>query len=249
MALKEADAPASSTELQFQVRDNELFFVRASAEANCRVILVEMIHRSDGRLLEYFVVAGAPAERVLAAAAEASAIDDAEVIREDGDEALYEFVVSGPCIGGTLADAGAVVRDVVATDGIGYVVADVPPHAERRQVVQTVRERHDVELLACRTRDRPMPEFTRQEFRTTLADQLTDRQFETVRKAFANGYFTWPRESTAEECADALGISQPTFTQHIRTAQRKLFAALFDEIEETETVDIPQASKSISDYR
>lgn len=229
MATQEAGPAGTSIELELQVRDRGLFFVRASGEAGCRVALAEMVHRSDGRLLEYFAVEGTAPDRVLAAAAGASAIDDARLIREDGGEALFEFVVSGPCIGGTLADAGAVVREVVAVDGVGSVLADVPPHADARQVVETVRERHDAELLARRERDRPAPEFTPREFRATLANELTERQLETLRTAYAGGYFAWPRESTAEECAGALGIAQPTFTQHLRAGQQKLLRALFDE--------------------
>lgn len=227
MVPQTTEPAQTSIELEFQLHDRELFFVRASGDAACRVALAEMVHRSDGRLLEYFTVEGAPADRVLDAAAAASAIDDARLIRDGDGEGLFEFVVSGPCVGGTLADAGAVVRDVVAEHGVGRVVADVPSHADVRNVVETVRQRHDAELVARRERDRPAPEFTCREFRATLADQLTERQLETLRTAFAGGYFSWPRESTAEDCAQALGISQPTFTQHLRVSQEKLLAALF----------------------
>lgn len=218
----------TSIEMRLRVPDRELFFVRASADAHCRVALAEMVHRSDGRLLEYFTVEGASPERVLEAAGGASAVDDARLIREDVGESLFEFVISGPCIGGTLADTGAVVRDVTAENGVGHVVADVPDHADASQVVETVLGRHDAELVARRERDRPAPEFTCREFRATLADRFTDRQMETLRTAYACGYFAWPRESTAEECAEALGIAQPTFTQHLRTGQAKLLGTLFD---------------------
>lgn len=229
MGAQHAEPSGSSVEVEFQVRDRDLFFVRASGEVSCQVALAEMIHRSDGRLLEYFTVEGATQERVLTAAGEATAIDDARAIREDGDETLYEFVVSGPCIGGTLADAGAMIREVVAVDGVGRVVAEVPPHADARQVAETVADRHGAELIARRQRDRAAPDFTGRAFRATLAESLTDRQLEALRTAYASDYFAWPRESTAEECAEALGISQPTFTQHLRAAQAKLAAALFDE--------------------
>lgn len=229
MATQEPEPAETSIELEFRVRDRELFFVRASADADCRVTLAEMVHRSDGRLLEYFTVEAAAPDRVLGAAGAAPAIDDARLIREGDRETLFEFVISGPCIGGTLADSGAVVREVFADNGVGRVVADVPPHADALRVVDTVRERHDAELNARRQRDRPAPEFTSRAFRATLADRLTERQLETLRTAYAGGYFAWPRESTAEECAEALGITQPTFTQHLRTGQEKLLEALFED--------------------
>lgn len=233
MGIQEIEPTRTSVELEFQVQDEDLFFVRASALANCRVQLAEMVHRSDGRLLEYFTVAGTTPDDVLDAAATASAIDDARVIHTADEESLVEFVISGPCIGGTLADEEAVVREVVAVDGVGRVVAYVPDHVDVRDVVETVRECHDVDLLARRERDRPAPAFTGREFRDRLRDQLTQRQWETLRTAYASGYFDWPRGSTAEDCADALGIAQPTFAEHIRACQRKLLDALLDDAEPT----------------
>lgn len=233
MTITHTKPTGPSVELEFKIHDTDLFFVRASDETNCRVALAEMIHRSDGRLLEYFTVEGATADHVLAAAESADSIDEARVIRDDqtGDEALYEFLVDGPCIGATLADEGALVRDVTAVDGIGRVVADVPPHCDARQVVDTVQAHHDTTVVATRERDRRSPDFTRREFRTTLTGHLTERQLEALRTAYSAGYFAWPRESTAEACATALDIAQPTFTQHLRRSQQKLLEVLFDDAE------------------
>lgn len=233
MAIQGPEPTGTSVELEFEVHDSALFFVRASEAADCRVTLVEMLQRSDGRLLEYFAVHGTDPDRVLSAAEDAPGIDEAHLIRHEAAEreTLFEFIVSGPCIGGTLADAGAVVRDVVAVGGIGRVVADVPPHATVREVVETVRKRHDAEPVAHRERDRQAPDFTGREFRATLTDRLTDRQLETLQTAYEYGYFNWPRQSTAETCADALGIAQPTFTQHLRISQQKLLTILFDDID------------------
>lgn len=238
MAITEAEPTGNSVELEFEVLDTDLFFVRASAEANCRVTLVDMIHRSDGRLLEYFIIEGAPHVEVLNAADHASSIDDARVVRteEHESETLYEFVVDGPCIGGTLAAEGALIRDVVAIDGIGHVTADVPPHADARTVVEVAQERHDTDLLARRERDRQSPDFTGREFRASLVNRLTERQLEALRTAYTSGYFSWPRESNAEACATALGITQPTFNQHLRTAQEKLLQAIFEEIGKQESM-------------
>lgn len=229
MATGEVQPAETSVELEFRLDDRALFFVRASAEAGCRVSLADMIHRTDGRLLEYFSVEGAAPDDVLAAAAAAPSIDDARLVRDADGGALYEFVVSGPCVGATLADAGAVVRAVTAEDGVGLVVADVPPHADATDVIRTVEDRHDGELVARRERDRSAPEFTAREFRARLAERLTDRQLETLRTAFASGYFAWPRERTAAECAAVLDITQPTFNQHLRAGQAKLIEALLDE--------------------
>lgn len=236
MAVQKREQSETRTELQFRVHDRDLFFVRAS-ENGVRVELVEMVQRSDGRLLEFFTVTGAQPDIVLDTATTAASIDDARVIREADGEVLFEFVVSGPCIGATLADAGAVVRDVVAEDGAGHVLADVPPHESPREVIETVWNRHDADLLARRERDSPTPAFTRREFRETLGDRLTDRQLEVLRTALEAGYFGWPRDHSAEECAELLEITQPTFNQHLRVGIEKLLRAVFDD-ERHDTVSV-----------
>lgn len=229
MATQEVKPAGRIVELKFQITDSDLFFVRASGEVGCRVSLADMIHRSDGRLLEYFTVEPPAPDRVLTAAAAAPSIDTARLVRERDEEALFEFVVSGPCVGATLADVGAVTRAVTAEDGVGYVVADVPPHADAQRAIETVQRRHEGTLLARRERDRTAPEFTISSFRERLAETLTARQLETLQAAYASGYFAWPRERSAEACAEALDITQPTFNEHLRAGQAKLLAMIFDE--------------------
>lgn len=51
--------------------------------------------------------------------------------------------------------------------------------------------------------------MTQDAFDARLLDGLTERQLEVLRTAYLSGYFSWPRESSADACADALGISQP----------------------------------------
>ncbi|WP_313690401.1 helix-turn-helix domain-containing protein [Halobellus marinus] len=57
---------------------------------------------------------------------------------------------------------------------------------------------------------------------------MTERQQEAARTAYFSGFFDWPREHSGEEVASMMDISQTTFTQHLRAAEKKLFAALFD---------------------
>lgn len=230
MEVTETVASGPTVELEFDIRDRECFFVDVSARERCYVDLEHLIHRSDELLLEFFSVEGVAADRVLAIAEESPAISDARLVSEGADSDLFEFVVSGPCVTTTLADAGAITRGVSAEDGRGRVVAAVPSHVEVRTVVERFRSRYDdAALVAQRTREEAVPVRTRRGVQATLGDRLTAKQFEVLRTAYAGGYFDWPRERTADECARALGISQPTFSQHIRTAQEKVFEALFED--------------------
>ncbi|AUX10832.1 bacterio-opsin activator HTH domain protein [Halalkaliarchaeum desulfuricum] len=215
--------------MEFEVRDRDCFFIEASGVAGCRVRLEHLVRRSDGKLLEYFTVDGAPTDRVLSLAADAPGIVDARLVNRGVDGGLFEFVVSGPCVTTTLADSGAIARSVAAEDGVGHVVASVPPHVDVRSVVETFRDRHAcVDLVARRDADREVPVRTKSGGRVALTESLTEKQQEVLRTAYLGGYFAWPRKSTAEECAEALGIAQPTFSQHVRVAQEKVFDELFD---------------------
>lgn len=229
MASSSTRAAETPVEVEFTIRDRDCFFVGVSATESCHLSLEHLVRRSDGRLLEFFSVSGTDPDRVLARAAETDAIDRAWLVGRGGEEALCGFVVSGSCVTTTLADSGAVTRSVSATCGDGRVVAAVPPAVSVREVVETFQSRHaDTDLLARRDSVRPMPVRTERGARAALTDRLTDKQLEVLRTAFLHGYFDWPRGSTAEECADALDIAQPTFSQHVRSAQQKVFAALFD---------------------
>jgi predicted DNA binding protein len=61
-----------------------------------------------------------------------------------------------------------------------------------------------------------------------LAETLTDRQRQVLKAAYYAGYFDEDRKRTGGEIADALGIAQPTFSKHLRTAQRNVFETIWD---------------------
>lgn len=53
-------------------------------------------------------------------------------------------------------------------------------------------------------------------------DRLSDRQREAFRLAQRNGYYGWPRETTARDLAAELGVSKTTYLEHLRKAEEKL---------------------------
>jgi predicted DNA binding protein len=56
---------------------------------------------------------------------------------------------------------------------------------------------------------------------------LTEDQHEALRLATKHGYYEVPRQITADALADALGISQSTFSERIRRAQGALNQSVF----------------------
>lgn len=230
MGIRTTDPTGSAVEVVLELRDRDCFFVDASAIADCRIELEHMVNRSDDRLLEYFTVEGASPTRVIEMVEESAAIDEIRLISRGVNGGLFEFVVSGPCVTTTLADTGAIARSVSADSGVGDILADVPAHVDVRRVVEQFRDQYpESELRACRNSSGPVPLRTKHGEQAAMADELTDKQLEVLRTAYLSGYFSWPRRSSAEECAEALGIAQPTFSQHIRVAQEKILGGLFDE--------------------
>lgn len=231
MEIATSGTTGSAVEVELKLRDSDCFFVDASAVADCRIELERLVNRSDDRLLEYFTVEGAPPDRVLSIAEESTTIDEARLINRGFDGGLFEFVVSGPCVTTTLADTGAVARSVSAENGVGAVLADVPGHVDVRHVVEQFRDHYpESDLVACRDAEDPIPIRTERGAHALIADRLTDKQYEVLRTAYLSGYFSWPRRTTAEECAEVIGIAQPTFSQHIRVAQEKIIGRLFDDV-------------------
>lgn len=218
-----------ASKLELRTRDRACFFIEASERLDCQVELEHLVNRSDGRLLEYFTVAAAAPAAVLSMAEEAEDIADARLVNRGPSGGLFEFIVSGKCVTTTLADAGAIASSVCANAGVGRVVADVPAHVDVRQVFDRFRDAHpNTELVACRDADETVPIRTDRGAHTRLAGRLTDKQLEVLRTAYLSGYFSWPRRSSAEECAEALDIAQPTFSQHIRAAQQRVLGGMFE---------------------
>jgi predicted DNA binding protein len=108
------------------------------------------------------------------------------------------------------------------------VVVDLTHEVNVREVIDVIRSRYsDSELVAQRSTTRSVQ--TLKEFRSAIGDRLTEKQRSALEAAYAAGYFSWPRESTGEEIANALGVSPPTFHQHLRLGLEELLSASLDE--------------------
>jgi len=204
-------------------------FVGASAEAECRFEMREMLPRGDGRCGEVFSVADADPDRILDLAGASDRVEP-RLLADHGTGGLFEFVVSSGCPVRTLAERGVIPTRVTSNDGNGRIVCDVPPECETAAVVGEFLEEHPAaELVAKRSRERPTAPFAAGEFRQLLDERLTDRQREVLEAAHEAGYFRRPRETTGEKLADELGICGATLSQHLRAAQQNLLSVLYEE--------------------
>lgn len=216
----------SVIELEFLTRDRSIDYVALSAEIGCKVTVEGVSSTGDGEVAAFITISGADCETVLSTIADDPDVE-ATVVADHGEECVFRLTGPEPSVSGTIADYGGVVREADADDGEGRFVVELPYNADVRAVVDGLVEYYDrTELVAQRERERTEPSDA--VVREAFDDALTDRQREVLRAAYLSGFFDWPRGANSGEVAEVLGITEPTFHEHLRTCQRKLVSAYFD---------------------
>jgi PAS domain S-box-containing protein len=213
-------------ELAFAVGDPDLLFNRLSAGADCRIESAGIDYRSDGNVRLYLTATGVDAADLLDVAATDADVRDATLITEHENGCLLEVIVAESLFA-MLTEYGAAPRGATAENGTTEFTVELPYEAEARELFELVEDRYPgTELLGYHERERAVE--TRQDFRAALSDRLTDRQETALRTAFLGGFFDWPRDIDGNELAEAMDISRPTYHQHLRAAQAKVFEELFE---------------------
>ncbi|MFC7080648.1 bacterio-opsin activator domain-containing protein [Halorussus caseinilyticus] len=229
-ALEQREALVSerSIELDFRIHGTGSPVLEFVDRTGAEFEFETAVQRRDGRLHAFFTIRNAPPEETLQYVEDVSWIEDVHLVTERDGEYLYECALADQSFLRSLMDRGAMPRTLTASEEEGRFVIRLPQSADVRAFVDLFENYYDdVELVARRERDEPV--MTRQDFESELAERLTERQAEVLRMAYFSGFFDWPRGSTAEEIAQALDVSQPTVSRHIRGAERVLFGLLFEE--------------------
>ncbi|GAB3668873.1 bacterio-opsin activator domain-containing protein [Halopiger thermotolerans] len=214
-------------ELEIACRDDRSFFVDASRRLGCRFELDSLVPVSESTHLYYLDLEGASPADVFELAEADPGIADWRLVETEADGGRLEFVVEGSAPTLTLTEYGVTVREAVVEDGEATITGECAADADLRTILDGLRATYpDSELVGKREAERTVQ--TARQFREGLEDRLTDRQEATLRAAYFGGYYDWPRESTAEEIADAMGVSSPTLHNHLRKAQHELLRTFFD---------------------
>ncbi|WP_253738663.1 bacterio-opsin activator domain-containing protein [Halohasta salina] len=219
-------ASDSVTELEFQLTGIDEPLAALAAQLDCTVELEHIAADGDGQHRQYVALTGTTPEAVAEYASGAAHIDAVQHVCTNDDCHLFRLAADDSTIVDTLAQYGAGIESLSITGDSGRLVAQVASSNDIRSVVDALQSTYDgLTLLAQRERERDIQ--TEAAFRAQLESMLTDRQREAARTAYFAGYFEWPRDHSGEQVATMMDISQTTFTQHLRAAERKLFAALF----------------------
>jgi PAS domain S-box-containing protein len=214
-------------ELEFAVADDEFFPVALADAWDCGLAYRGAAGADDAGLRLFVDAVDGPGPS--AEAVEDLAVDGVGSVARvgGGDSTLVELRLAPGSVVERLAERGAAVRSLAADASVGQLEIVVPSDVGGRGVLELLEERYDgVELLAHRERDRRPT--TRSAFGAALRSELTDRQAAALRSAYFSGYYDEPRTVSGDELAAMMGVSRATFHQHLRAAERKVFAALLD---------------------
>ncbi|MCU4800602.1 helix-turn-helix domain-containing protein [Halobacteria archaeon HArc-gm2] len=209
-------------ELQLVGGDDVFGRVARAAETDLRL---DGVTTSNGQLVLFLTTGSRGDGSVESTLAGDPAVASVKPVRRDDADCL-EVLLREEWLLSHFVEAGAVPQSVEATADGTRVVLTLPTDADVEGFVDSLERRYDKVGLRSR-RERTRPVAREQHVWAKLEESLTDRQLETLRTAYLSGYFEWPRESTGEEVAQLLDISQPTFSRHLRTAERKLLSLLF----------------------
>jgi len=210
-------------ELQFTVMRHPL--VDLAATLDCRLAYRGNVADRD-RPTNLFELSDATTEAVRAAA-DGTAVTVHAVLFEGETGCLVELSVVDDSLRGLLADHGAELRDVHVDGGVARFTVEVARESLARSLADAVMERYEGGDLAS-YRHAERREETRQEFAARLRDELTDRQYAALIRAYTGGFFEWPHEATGDDLAESMGVCRSTFHEHLRAAQRKLIGAVLD---------------------
>jgi len=214
----------TAVELEFEMEET---FGETAAAFDCSLVHEAGSLLADGGVRHYVRVEDGPPDDVAERLGESDRIRECEVLERHGDGGRLEVLVERSPLE-LLAEFGANLRSVHAEDGVSTVVVETATSTDVRRLVERLtRMDETAELVAKREVDRAYR--TRSRFADATETALTDRQLSVLETAYREGYYDWPRERTAEEVAESLDISSSTLHQHLRRAEAKLLAALFDE--------------------
>lgn len=192
----------------------------ASTENDVAVSDVTWTRASDGVVTESFTATGSIDETGRDAI-------DAEETFDAGDRTTYRFErETAPCACERVEAAGHPIDTVEVRDGQLNITVHLPEAAALREVVSALSAagaRVSVNYLV-----RDATEESRRDLTIVDRGRLTARQQDVLETAYQMGYFSYPREHSAAEVADALDIARSTFAEHLAAAQRELLASIVD---------------------
>lgn len=145
--------------------------------------------------------------------------------RETPAETTFELRLIEPPVLTKVTALGGSIEHALIDDGDYQMTVHLAPGVNIRQIIDEVQTAYPtIELLK---RHQTTREAAASQSRAEITATLTERQETVLEAAVYAGYFEWPRDASGEDIADSLDIAPPTFANHLRKAQKKIFESLY----------------------
>ena len=211
-------------ELEFRGHEMDMPFARVATRTDGRVRHDRTVRRQDGSVSVYYTLFNDTPETLIQIAKDTLPGDIDMVAKRDNAVVIERQGSSW--FGSVVSECGGILRKCRADEAETTLIIELPQETNTRTIVERILEAFPgLELTAQRQHHET--DSTPEEIRSQLENRLTDRQLEAIETAHTMGYFDWPRESSGEEVAAALDITQPTVNKHIRLGERGIFELLF----------------------
>jgi hypothetical protein len=202
--------------------------IDACRRADCRFELEAFVPATEHGSLAYLTVENAtPGD----ASKQLSTASDGRIQtiweREHDERDLIAWAVGSGSMLGLLVDHGANVTGATAYSDRARYTAELASRSDVRAFLNRVQEAFPQTWL-CAKRELERPIEPDETLSRGDLDDLTDRQREALEAAYCAGYYRWPRDSTAEDVAETLGITAPTLHAHLRKAENQLLGQVID---------------------
>lgn len=195
------------------------------ANTDGRIAFEETIATSDKAYLVYGTMTPDARTTLEAMAEQYEPWNSVRVISEETEGLRFQIRSTDTSLRSRIATEGGTVREAVLEDGDLHLRVRLPPTVDVSSITETVTEKYSTARFLSKRQFARSRVAGMQNKRSPL-EGLTDRQRAVFEAAYQQGYFEWPRDASGEEIADSLGIAPPTFSQHLRKAEKTVVESI-----------------------
>lgn len=209
--------------------------IEASLEGPQSIELDNAFYIEDGAWIESYTIS-ATENLDLAAIAEdvpgVTLFDSRTVPTGPSSRATYRLLVSAmepyPFILGIVLRQGAIPNRVVLRNQEFNVIGTVQSWESIRALSDEVMETFGkFDLISVKEIEYTGEPLDSGNISDALVTKLTDDQLEVLGTAYEKGFFAVPRECSADEIAEELGIATSTLSERLRTAEANLLSLIY----------------------
>ena len=222
-------ASGSLLEIQAQVTGTahylgELLDRSAALRSQSEITVLGTTPGEDGEVTQYIELASGEVADLVDAASGHDAVVGVEHL--DGEQGKLRLTVDDSVPELEVAAAGARVTTTEVTAGQTSLTFQIPASRNVSEVITGIGDEWaSASITAVKRTEEGDPESLSR-FSLESVD-LTAKQRAALEAAYHHGYFEQPRNASASDVAAELGITHSTFLQHLRAAQKKVFADQF----------------------